>query len=313
LTGHRSLVTGAGGFVGSNLVRRLLEDGDEVVAATRPGGSDRRLDGLEVERLELDLEDAPAVRAAIDDARPARVFHLAAHGAYSWQSDRSRIVGVNILGTLNLLNACVDASVEVLANAGSSSEYGYRDHAPLESEAPEPNSDYAAAKAAATLFAGHVGRSTDLRVVTLRLYSVYGPWEDESRFVPTLVAHALHGELPALVDPDVARDFVYVADVCDAFVRAAATTVPSGSIYNIGSGRQLTIADAVETARTVFGVTAEPQWGSMPRRHWDTSVWVSDPALARLELGWSATTPFDDGLRLTAEWIHAKSPGRRTG
>jgi dolichol-phosphate mannosyltransferase len=315
LSRKRSLVTGAGGFIGANLVRRLLEDGDAVVATVRPGGEPWRLDGLDLERIELDLEDAAAVRRTVDAARPERAFHLAAHGAYSWQTDRARIIRANLGATLNLLDACVAGDVEIVVNAGSSSEYGYRDRAPTEAEAPEPNSDYAAAKAAATHYAGHDGRSTPHRVVTLRLYSVYGPWEEPARFVPTLVAHALRGELPPLVNPAVARDFVYIGDVCDAFVRAAATVVPSGSIYNIGSGRQLTIADAVAIARSVFGVTAEPHWGSLPDRQWDTGVWVSDPTLARTELGWSVSTPFDQGLSRTAGWLKADSSasGRYAG
>src|SRR5262249_43082629 len=144
-----------------------------------------------------------------------------AHGAYTWQTDRERILGVNFFGLRNLLEACRETGVEVLVNAGSSSEYGAKDHAPTEDEAPEPNSDYAVAKAAATMLAGHLGRSGPTRVVALRLYSAYGPWEEPARLVPRLVAFGLRGELPPLVSPELARDFVYVDDVTDAFVLAA--------------------------------------------------------------------------------------------
>ena len=131
-----------------------------------------------------------------------------------------------------------------LGSCCSSSEYGLKDHAPHEDEPLEPNSPYAAAKAEATAHALERG------AVVLRLYSAYGPWEEPSRFVPTLLAHALAGRLPPLVSPDVARDFVHVDDVCAAFVLGAGA--PAGRVYNVGSGRQTTVAEVVELARRLL-------------------------------------------------------------
>jgi nucleoside-diphosphate-sugar epimerase len=303
LTPKRALVTGAAGFVGANLVRRLLAGGHDVQALLRPGGDPWRLESVDVPRLELDVCDRSALERALDATRPDWIFHLTAHGAYSWQTDRHAIVETNLLATIGLLEAAAARGFEAFVHAGSSSEYGYRDHAPSEEEAPEPNSDYGAAKAAATLYAGFVGREHGLPVVTLRLYSAYGPWEDRNRFVPTLVEHCLRGELPPLVNPDVARDFVYVDDVCDAFLRAVTAEVAPGSIYNIGTGRQTTIAEVVEVARRLFDVKDEPRWGSMPNRPWDTSLWVSNPSRAERELGWRVRIDLETGLLATAEWL----------
>ena len=191
--GRRALLTGAGGFVGAGLARRLLEDGHALTALVAPGADLWRLDGLagSVEVVEVDLRVPDGVTRAFVAARPEWVFHLAAHGGYSWQSERRRIFATNLEGTINVLEAAGRACAEAVLCAGSSSEYGRKDHPAAETELPEPNSDYAVAKAAATLFASFLGREEGLPVATLRLYSVFGPFEEPARLVPALVAHGL--------------------------------------------------------------------------------------------------------------------------
>ena len=187
-------------------------------------------------------------------ARPDWVFHLAAHGAYSWQRDAELIMQTNLVSTVRLLAACQRHGFAAFVNAGSSSEYGFQDHAPREDELPEPNSDYAVMKAAATLHCRFVAQRDDVHVVTLRLYSVYGPWEEPGRLMPTLVARGLEGRLPPLVSPDTPRDFVSVRDTERAFLLAAERTdLERGSVFNIGSGRQTTLREVVEVGARAAG------------------------------------------------------------
>jgi len=301
-------VTGAGGFVGAGLVRRLLASGHAVSGLVGPGSDLWRIAEVasELRLLEVDLRDAEALRRAIASARPEWLFHLAAHGGHSWQTDRRRIFETNLAGTINLLEAVGGSAVEAVLCAGSSSEYGRKDHAPSEAELPEPNSDYAAAKAAATLFAGFFGRERAVPVATLRLYSVFGPFEEPARLVPALVVHGLRGALPPLVDGAIARDFVYLDDVLDAFLLAAERGVEPGEVFNVGSGVETTIAAAVESARQLFGLAAEPDFGSMQARAWDTSSWVADPSRIRARLGWQATASFSEGLARTADWLEGR-------
>lgn len=304
----RALVTGAGGFIAASLVRRLLRDGCEVIATVRPQSDSWRIDGLraDIDCVELDITDSERVADVVGRARPDTIFHLAAHGAYSWQRERRRIFATNLGGATNVFEAAATRGVATVVMAGSSSEYGFKDHSPSEEEALEPNSDYAVAKAAATLLAGYIGRSESLDVVTLRLYSVYGPWEEPARLVPTLVSSALSGRLPELVDPDIARDFVFVADAVEAFIKAAdQAEAVTGRIYNLGTGRQTTLREIVETAQRLFGVDEEPVWNTMPQRTWDTKVWVADSARIRTELGWEPETSLEQGLAATAEWLEA--------
>lgn len=301
-----ALVTGAGGFVGANLVRRLLAEGHAVHAVTRPGSRPWRLEGLpDVRYVEVDLGDAQAVGSVVERLAPDRVFHLAAHGAYSWQTDVQEMVRTNVTGTIALVDACLAVGCGVLVNAGSSSEYGFKDHAPSERELPEPNGHYAVTKVAGTLYCTHAGRNADTTVVTLRLYSVYGPWEQPGRLMPTLAALGLRGRLPALANPAVARDFVHVDDVVDAFLLAASASSPSGAVYNVGTGRQTSLEEVVALARRVFELDAEPRWGSNAGRSWDTNVWVADPARVRGELGWGPEHDLDSGLRRLAQWLQS--------
>jgi dolichol-phosphate mannosyltransferase len=306
----RALVTGAEGFLGANLVRYLIAAEHEVIALSRPGGTSWRLAEIadEVQIVEFDLREATAIDRLLAATKPQWVFHLAAHGAYSWQTDIATMISVNIGATAALLTAARAADVQAFVNVGSSSEYGRKTHAPDEQEWLEPNSYYAVTKAAGTHLTALAAAADGLPAVTLRLYSIYGPWEDPGRLVPALVREGTRGRLPSLVAPDTARDFVYADDCCEALLRAAQGGAPGGpgAILNIGSGRQTRLDDLVELARRALGVTALPVWSTMGGREWDTNVWVSDPRAAHERLGWRASTGLEEGLIRMAEWLRAR-------
>ncbi len=302
----RALVTGAGGFVGANLAARLAEAGHEVTAWTHPGSPTWRLDHLTdaMEVVPVELLDAGAVETGVRAARPDWVFHLAVHGAYSWQRDPELIMQTNLVATVRLLAACQSRGFDAFVHAGSSSEYGFQDHAPREDELPEPNSDYATMKAAATMHCRFVARRDDVHVVTLRLYSVYGPWEEPGRLMPTLVARGLEGRLPPLVSPGTPRDFVSVRDAERAFLLAAQhDEVERGSVFNIASGRETKLREAVEVARAQLGIAAEPQWDTEPQRSWDAAVWVGDARRAADQLGWVAKGDLPTGFGRLVDWL----------
>lgn len=310
--GRTALVTGAGGFIGANLTRRLLAEGHAVHAAVRPGSEPWRLAGLDCPIHELDITDLEAVDALVGSILPEWVFHLAAHGAYSWQTDSTQVMRTNVMGSTHLIDAAISHGIGAFIQAGSSSEYGLKDSPPAETDPLEPATPYAVAKAAATLYAKARSIADDCHICTLRLYSAYGPWEEPNRLIPTLLSEAMRGGLPALVDPDTARDFVYVEDVCEAFIVAAEeVTLPRGSIFNIGSGRQTTIRDLVEVVEQLFPLEVEPEWGSYAPRVWDTNVWVSDSSHAARLLGWVARTPLSAGLSESAAWLRGE--GSATG
>jgi nucleoside-diphosphate-sugar epimerase len=305
----RVIVTGAAGFIGANVARRLVAEGFDAFLLTLPSSLRWRLAELDgaASIVELDLADRDAVIRAVREIGPDWVLHLAAHGGYSWQTDGDAILRANVIGTANLLEACRRVGVEAFVNTGSSSEYGFKDHPPDETEPIEPTSVYAVAKAAATMLCRQSALADDLNVCTLRLYSTYGPWEEPKRLVPALAVEGLHGVFPPLVSPDTARDFVWVDDVVEAFFLAARTVhAERGAIYNVGTGVQTTVGEAAEIARDVLQIEGRPEWGSMAARSWDTNRWVADSTKIQRALGWHPSREFRDGFTAFAHWFRER-------
>jgi nucleoside-diphosphate-sugar epimerase len=301
------LVTGGAGFVGACAVRALLERGHTVHVLLRPQSRPWRLADV-LPRLTVhraDLTDAGQTRAAVLSARPRAVLHLAAHGAYECQADARAILRTNILGTYNLLEAASEAEVAVFINTGSSSEYGFRSEPMCETDRLEPNSFYAVAKAAQTHLCALLGKKGAMGVVVFRLFSVYGPWEEPSRLIPTLIRRARAGLPLEMVAPDIARDFVYVEDVVDALLDLPAAARLRGEAINLGTGIETNLREVVEAVTDLLGNRSEVRWGSMKPRHWDNTRWSADPAKAVQLLGWRPRHTLRQGLAKMAEWMQS--------
>jgi dolichol-phosphate mannosyltransferase len=255
------------------------------------------------------------VDAAVRKNRPQTIFNLAAYGAYERQSAVAQIHKVNYIGTLNLITVLRDTGCDAFVQAGTSSEYGLNSAGPAESAALEPNSNYAVSKVATSYLISYYGRVESFPCTHLRIYSVYGPWEERDRLVPRLISFGLQGRYPPLVDPQISRDFIYVDDCTRAFVRAALTTCHSapGEVFNIATGLRTSLGEIAQRVRALFDIPQEPEFGSMPNRRWDLSNWFGDPRLAHEKLGWTHRHSLDEGLRLTAEWERLANSQIRVG
>ena len=300
------IITGGTGFIGANLVRRLLSDGHELHLLARPNFSGWRIDDIlpEVNIHHCEFTDRKNLGRIIKRINPQWIFHLAVHGAYSFQQDLNEMVKTNIIGTINLVEACLQTDFEAFVNTGSSAEYGFKNHPPKEDEYIEPNSYYAVTKASATHYCRYTAIKTGRKIPTLRLYSVYGPYEEPSRLLPTLIVKGLKGELPPLVSPQIARDFVYVEDIVDAYLNAVSCEMKEyGAVYNVGGGAQTTLKKLVDLAREVLNIEENPNWGSMEERSWDTNVWVCDNTKIKQELGWQTKYSLEEGFKAMIEWF----------
>ena len=302
--GRRFLVTGAAGFVGARLARTLASRGDEVHAVVSPASHRWRLESEPRISVHVaDLCDADALTRTVREARPDVIYHLAAHGAYPHQTDAARILRTNVLGTELLLRTCEAQGYELFVSAGSSSEYGSKTEPMRESDLPEPNSPYAVSKVAQTLLCQQRAAAAGLPIVVLRLFSVYGPLEEPTRLVPTLLRAILAGTEIAMTSPKTSRDFIHVDDVVAAFLQVDALRKLGGEVLNLGTGIQSSLEDVVAAAERASGKTARCVWNSMAPRSWDTTTWVADVTKLREKLGFTAPTSLVEGLRATFGWL----------
>jgi nucleoside-diphosphate-sugar epimerase/glycosyltransferase involved in cell wall biosynthesis len=303
------LVLGASGFIGRNLYGMIEAMRSDVFAVVQHEKSWRMVDVPEDRIIAVDLTDPVATRNLVMNTRPQTILDCAAYGAYSFERDPAKIYQTNFQSLVNLVELCAEANVRAYVHAGSSSEYGTNASAPTEDESCQPNSHYAVSKLATANFLGYMGKHRAFPCAHLRLYSVYGPLEDTSRLVPSVLKCALGGSLPPFVDARTSRDFVFVDDACSAFILAASGMNPSlhGEIFNIGSACKTTIAELAEQVRSQFGIAEEPKFGAMEGRAWDLPDWYSNSDKANRMLGWQAVTPLAEGLSKTAEWVRGLS------
>jgi nucleoside-diphosphate-sugar epimerase len=297
-----ALVTGAAGFVGSRLVRRLVAEGARVHALCRATSDTWRLRELyeQVTVHHADLLDAESLRAVVRAARPSHVFHLAAAAMVGGASAAAAdLLSVNLLGTINLIDACEAVDYRGLVSTGDAFEYGPTVGPLRESGACRPDTLMGITKLGATLHAAAVARERGRPIVTLRPFSTYGPDDHPRRLVPKVVAGALAGTPIALSRPEIARDWVFVEDLVELYVEAARTPGAMGQVFNAGSGREVDIAGIVDTVRRITETRAELRWGAFPAAPHDAHRWVADMRRTFERFRWRPRTSLEDGLRAT--------------
>ncbi len=236
--------------------------------------------------------------------RPKTVFDCSSFGAYSFEEEFERIHSTNYLSFIRVMEEVAELGLSAYIHAGSSSEYGLNASAPAETDVLVPNSHYAVSKAATSQVITYYGKVRGVPVVNLRLYSVYGAYEDSSRLIPVLCKQSLDRKLPIFARSDVSRDFVHIDDVIAAFADAALRMCPeiAGESFNIGTGIQTTFTSLASLTKHLFGIQDEPQFSPGAGRAWDVENWYANPEKAGKILGWSAKIRLEDGLVSTRDW-----------
>jgi len=299
------LVTGGAGFIGSHIVKHLVAGNQPVrVLDNFSTGNPARLDGLagKVEVIEGDIRDEALVHRAM--AGIEIVLHQAAQPSVPQSMlDPVTTYAVNLTGTLNLLKAARDANVRRVVLASTSAVYG-NDPTPVKSELliPKPVSPYASSKLATEGVAEVFTYAYGLPCVALRYFNVYGPGQDPNSayaaVIPKVIDLMHQGELPTIFgDGGQTRDFVYVGDVVEANMIAARSPAAPGNVYNIASGRAVTILDMVGTLAALLGTDATVR--HLPERAGDIRDSLADVSKAKRDLGFIAATSLEAGLAQT--------------
>ena len=313
--GTKVVVTGADGFIGSHLAEALTAAGAEVTALALYNAFDSHgwLDDIAVEvrrRLTLvrgDIRDAQQM-AALCRGQDV-VFHLAALIAIPFSYDApSSYVQTNVQGTVNVLAAARDAGVRRVVNTSTSEVYGTARATPITEDHPlQGQSPYSASKIAADMMAESFHRSFGLPMITLRPFNTYGPRQSERAVIPSLIRQALDPACAEIRVGDLrpTRDFTFVGDTVAAFMAVAALDdAYLGRTFNAGTGRMVTIGETVERVRAATGCGKPVVEEAVRKRPPDSEVMalMADATSLHDACGWSAGTPLDQGLRVTADW-----------
>ncbi len=303
-SGKTALVTGAAGFIGSALARRLRASGAAVHGVSRT----ERAGNPDCDRWwQSDLGDLGEARRLLDAVRPDLVFHLGAlvDGARNIELVLPAL-GANLLSTVNLMVALADLGRARLLLAGSLEDAG------LDAE-PVPASPYAASKIAAGAYARMFRALYGTELVWVRLFMVYGPAQRDARkVIPYVITSLLRGEGPALSSARRLVDWVYVDDVVDAFLAAAVAQGVEGKTFDVGSGELVSVRSVVERLVEIIDPGIAPRFGAMPDRPLERER-VADLTASSAWLGWKPRTSLDEGLRKTVEWYRGRvavAPGR---
>ena len=309
----RVLVTGAGGFIGSHLVERLLAEGATVRAFVRYNsrgdpGLLRFLTTQELSHLEIiagDLQDEHAIRKAVEGIQV--IFHLGAMISipYSYRHP-VEVAKTNIIGTLNILTASRDFEVERIIHTSSSEVYGTAIQIPISEAHPlQGQSPYSASKIGADKLVESFFCAFELPVVTVRPFNTYGPRQSARAVIPAIITQALTQNTILLGNQNTIRDFTFVNDTVAGLLKAAEVPGITGEVINLGTGQEIKIGELAQKIIRKTGRSVKIKVDPVRLRPERSEVMrlLSNNTLARKTLGWEPTVSLDDGLDQTIDWI----------
>lgn len=320
LKNKKVLVTGAGGFIGSHLVEALLEKGASVRAFVKYNGrsdwgmlSDLPIESQKsIEVILGNICDPFFVRRAVQGCD--YVFHLAALIGipYSYVSPMD-YVQTNVVGTLNVLEACRSEGVARMVHTSTSETYGTAQYVPIDEKHPmQGQSPYSASKIGADKMAESYYKSFELPVVTVRPFNTFGPRQSARAFIPTVIAQAIAKNELMLGSLDPVRDMTFVKDTAEGFITVGLCDKVIGQVVNLGVGRGETIGDMVKTILKILGKENMPIRQDFSRvRPAKSEVMrlISNNTIAREVCGWQPKYSLEQGLKETIDWVR-KNTGR---
>ena len=249
------------------------------------------------------LNDSGAMAAVVEHAQPKVVFHLGAytHVGKSWERV-DECIQTNVHGTVNLLQALSRSEYERFVYTSTSEVYGDVSVPFQEDARVEPLSPYAVSKYAGERFCRMLWRGRSWPIVVVRPFNAYGPAQSPDRVIPEIIVKALLRDRLAMTEGLQTREFNYVEDLVDGFVRAATVTGVEGEVFNVGGGEEISMRDLAKTILELMGDPISPEFGALPERPTEIMSMRSDVSKARSVLGLPDGRPLRDGLEATISW-----------
>lgn len=293
LRDQKILITGASGFLGTHLCRRLSKSGAEVHAVSR---TQRSSNEECLQWWQGDLGDIGTVRNLLAAIKPDLIFHLSSHGKGAPSLDLVLpTLHSDLITTVNLLTAAAELGLSRIVLTGSLEE------PETDNTEVSPSSPYAAAKWAGTAYARMFHQLYRLPVVIVRPFMTYGPGQPPYKLIPYVILSLLQGQAPKLTSGNRRIDWIYVDDVVDGFLAAARVPNVEGCTMDLGSGTLVPIREVVNYLVNLMHDRAEPVFGTLPERPVD-HVRMAKTANTYVKLGWKPSTSLGKGLRETVDW-----------
>ena len=304
---EKVLITGGAGFIGVNFVYKFLDLGYEVNLLEKQRVNLWRLEDIK-EKIKfhyIDLKNSNKLGSLITYLKPQIILHFAALGTYPRkQQGVKEIIETNLLGTINLVNACSKIKFKCFINTGSSSEYGIKERPMKENDLLEPNNLYGITKAAATMYCQNTARKLGLPIVTVRPFAVYGYFEEKERLIPTVIKSCLTNKELKLSSSESVRDFIFIEDVISAYLTIIENIQEiKGEIFNLGTGKQATIKEVVNLVKKITKSDVKPQYGQAKPAQTEPKNWVADISKIKKILNWQPKYNLKDGLKKDIEWF----------
>jgi nucleoside-diphosphate-sugar epimerase len=298
-------LTGSSGFIGSHLGRELVNIGAELHLLDRLDVPDFRIRDYKDRAFlhHVDLKDADQLKNLVHEIKPEKIFHLASVTNVERILDTSvDITCNNLIGTLNLIRALDGISYQCLINTGTCEEYGDNPTPFHEEQQVNPVSPYSAAKASSSIFCRMFYKTLGLPIVTVRPFLTYGPFQDPKMLIPHTIISALKGESFKMTGGKQTREFNYVSDIVDGFIKAATSPKAIGQVINIGNGIEYQIRKVVEKILDMMNATIKPEIGALPYRAGETWHFYCSNKKAKNIMGWEPKVTLEEGLNKTISW-----------
>lgn len=306
--GEVYLITGATGFIGANVVRELVKMKKKVCIITRDKKLNWRLKDIKKD-LEIHQCDilSPKLAPLVRKINPDYIFHFASYGVSPKENKWQLLLDTNLNGTTNLLNAVKNINFKLFINAGSCFEYGALNVPMKESLALNPFSDYGVIKAATTLVCKKFAIVNNLPIITFRLFTPYGYYEDKNRLISSSISSALRNDPIRLSFPRNSRNFIFIDDIVSAYIRATQVKFKAGEVINIASNKTHTVKEVANTIIRVSKSKSKIIWLGEKKQTWklEHQRWDADISKAKKILGWKPTTTLASGIKKTLSWAKA--------